>query len=137
MNGGTLQANCGPAVCVINGNLAMATAAALATQPSTGGGVLSVSGDAALAGTLDLNFSGLPVLPSYEIMTYSSETGTFSAVDATGLNSNEKRTLEYGPTSLVALISTPEPSSGLLLAAGLLAWTFISRHKLAESTPES
>ncbi|HTV56508.1 MAG TPA: hypothetical protein VMI06_16550 [Terriglobia bacterium] len=126
INGGTLDADCfvTGGRCLVNGNLKFSTAGTLATQASVHGPSLPVSGDATLAGTLDLDFSGLPVLPSYEVMTYSSETGQFGTVDATGLNSSERLNLDYGPTALFAVVSTPETSPILLLATGLLALAF-------------
>jgi hypothetical protein len=132
INGGTFEANClAYGTCSIDGNLAVSDAGTVATQPSTGGRFLSISGDASLAGTLDLNFSGLPGLPSYDVMTYSAENGKFSTVDATGLNGSEKLKLEYGPTALVAVISTPEASSIVLVGIGLLALTFALRRSAA------
>lgn len=139
INGGTLDVDCFVTGdrCLVNGNLTFSTAGTLATQASVHGPSFPVSGDASLAGTLDLDFSGLPVLPSYEIMTYSSETGQFSTVDATGLNSSEKLKLDYGPTALFAVVSTPEMSSILLLATGLLALAFVFRCKPARKPSAS
>jgi hypothetical protein len=126
INGGTLDADCFVTGdrCLVNGNLTFSTAGTLATQASVRGPSFPVSGHATLAGTLDLDFSGLPVLPSYEIMSYSAETGQFNSVNATGLNSSEKLKLDYGPTALFAVVSTPETSPILLLATGLLALAF-------------
>jgi hypothetical protein len=97
---------------------------------------LAVSGDATLAGTLDMDFVPAKFVDgtTFNLMSYAAETGEFNTFDWAGLYPNQTVTLNYGPHGLDAILHgrpLPEPASFLLMGAGLLAMALGLRRKLA------
>ncbi len=71
-------------------------------------GQISVSGTATLAGTLNVSFVNgfTPVAgQSFQIITFGSETGTFSQIIAEGLPLGLTLNPEYDPTDFTLTIS--------------------------------
>ena len=134
MNGGGLGVGgaCNNGSALIDGNLVIAAPTFTEVSLTPGSGPLSVAGDATLAGTLLVDIYGLPPLPSYEIMTYSAETGTFEGAQVSGWPGTY--TLEYGPDDLTLLFTpaVPEPFSVVLVGGGLLVLSLLARRKLAK-----
>jgi hypothetical protein len=130
---------------ILNGNFS-ATSSSTYSESILSGvqgsapGPLAVSGDADLAGTLDLNFCNFygcvsfPDGATINLMSYAAETGQFNSIEWAGLYPNQTVTLNYGPHELDAIVHgrpLPEPSSFFLMGAGLLAMAFGLRRKLA------
>jgi hypothetical protein len=90
--------------------------------------LFKVSGTASLAGTLALSLlSGYnPMVgDSFILMTFLSDTGTFSNVTGTSIGNNLMLDVIYDAHDVrveveAASVATPEPESNLLLLAGLL-----------------
>jgi hypothetical protein len=127
VNGGSFDEAGG----VLNGNLTFTSAGFWSHLiiDGTARNTLAVSGDANLAGTLDLTFDNrFPDGGVFDLMTYGAETGQFSTVDVSGLAAGQTLlSLDYEPTALVAVVSgippvIPEPTSLLLMGTGLLVF---------------
>ena len=115
VNGGTLD---------VSGNaqsIQSLSVGSLGTLNLGVGNLLSVSGSAGLAGTLDIIGSNSITSLPYALMTYSgSPTGTFGNV--VGLPSTDKLSYGSGTLDIVAAVNAPNYS----LAATLAAHTIIS-----------
>ena len=114
ITGGTVGAvgtlTLGSTVNVTGGTYLVDIAGATADK-LTIGGVLTLSNAA-------ITFAGTPTAASYQLATYSSETGTFTGTVPTGY------TLQYNATEL-DLVAVPEPSTwaGMLLFVGAVGYS--------------
>lgn len=130
----------------INGNYTQTSTGTLAETIGMLNGsnatLLSVNGAANLNGTLALSLlSGTQptVGETFTLMTFASDTGTFSNVTGTNLGNNEVVDLIYNPTDILAEVestsggggttSAPEPGSALLLLLALIPATLILRRQ--------
>jgi hypothetical protein len=130
----------------LNGNYTQTSAGTLAEQVGwlngSNANLFKVSGTASLAGTLALSLlSGYnPMVgDSFILMTFLSDTGTFSNVTGTNLGDNLVLDVIYDAHDVrveveSASVATPEPSSNLLLLAGLLAVLALARKRFASGT---
>jgi hypothetical protein len=141
MMGGTMSPGDSPGKLTIIGNytqfsqgtfFAEIAGLAAGTQYSQ----LQVSGTATLDGTLDvvlLNGFVVHLGNTFMLMTFADEMGQFSKLDLPTLSAGEKWLLSYNATDLVlqAVPSpVPEPTSILLMAAGLVGTMSILRRKM-------
>jgi hypothetical protein len=129
-----------------NGLFSQTSAGTLAEQVGwlngSNANLFKVSGTASLAGTLALSLlSGYnPMVgDSFILMTFLSDTGTFSDVTGTNLGNNLVLDVLYDAHDVrveveSASVATPEPSSNLLLLAGLLAVLALARKRFASGT---
>lgn len=91
--------------------------------------LLKVNGTAKLSGTLALSLltGYTPMIgDTFTLITFASETGSFSNVTGTDLGNGEVLALIYSSTDILAevehgSVTTPEPGSGLMLLMGFLA----------------
>jgi hypothetical protein len=88
--------------------------------------VLNVSGNANLAGTLDLTaLAGFTPVggESFDVLNYGSRTGTFTSVNGLNLGSGYTFQLQYNANDLVLTVNNtqaaPEPGSRTLFACGV------------------
>jgi hypothetical protein len=124
----------------LNGNYTQTSAGTLAEQVGWPNGsnanLFKVSGTANLAGTLALSLlSGYnPMVgDSFILMTFLSDTGTFSNVTGTNLGNNLVLDVIYDAHYVrveveSASAATPEPASNMLLLAGLLPVIVLISH---------
>jgi fibronectin-binding autotransporter adhesin len=127
----------------LNGNYTQTSAGTLAEQVGwlngSNANLFKVSGTASLAGTLALSLlSGYnPMVgDSFILMTFLSDTGTFSNVTGTNLGNNLMLDVIYDAHDVrveveAASVAAPEPGSNLLLLAGLLPMLGLARKRFA------
>jgi hypothetical protein len=127
----------------LNGNYMQTSAGTLAEQVgwlnASNANLSKVSGTANLAGTLALSLlSGYnPMVgDSFVLMTFLSDTGTFSNVTGTNLGDNLVLDVIYDAHDVrveveAASVATPEPGSNLLVLAGLLPVLALARKRFA------
>ena len=130
----------------LNGNYTQTSAGTLAEQvgwlSGSNANLFKVSGTATLAGTLALSLlSGYnPMVgDSFILMTFLSDTGTFSNVTGTNIGNNLVLDVIYDAHDVrveveSASVATPEPGSNLLLLAGLLPMLGLARKRFASGT---
>ncbi len=130
----------------LNGNYTQTSAGTLAEQVGwlngSNANLFKVSGTASLAGTLALSLlsgSNPMVGDSFILMTFLSDTGTFSTVTGTNLGDNLVLDVIYDAHDVrveveSASVATPEPSSNFLLLAGLLTVLALARKRFASGT---
>ena len=130
----------------LNGNYTQTSAGTLAEQVGwlngSNANLFKVSGTASLAGTLALSLlSGYnPMVgDSFILMRFLNDTGTFSNVTGTNLGDNLVLDVIYDAHDVrveveSASVATPEPSSNLLLLAGLLVVRALARKRFASGT---
>jgi PEP-CTERM motif len=66
---------------------------------------------------------------SFVLMTYDGESGTFHTLSLPPLTDDENWVVTYGANDLTLSVRTPEPSSMLLLGAGLVAMLGLRRKR--------
>ena len=127
----------------LNGNYTQTSAGTLAEQvgwlSGSNANLFRVSGTATLAGTLALsllNGSNLVVGDSFMLLTFLSDTGTFSNVTGTNIGNNLMLDVIYDAHDVrveveTASVATPEPDSDLLVLAGLLPVLVLARKRFA------
>ena len=103
-------------------------------QDSTPAGfdLLTVSGNAILDGVLSVHLLGDPVALMgirFDFLEASSITGTFSELQATGIDPGLLELSIQGGTASITII--PEPASALLLAGGLAVLGWVARGRLS------
>jgi len=122
VNGGMVSPGSAPGVLTVTGNYTAQPNSTLQIDlqgPGANGSELAVDDALALAGTLDINLNGYaPVAgDSFQLFSFGSVSGTFSAVDlpalSPGLAWNESQLTTTGELSVVA---APEPASAVLLS---------------------
>jgi hypothetical protein len=130
----------------LNGNYTQTSAGTLAEQVGwlngSNANLFKVSGTATLAGTLALSLlsgSNPMVGDSFILMTFLSDNGTFSNVIGTNIGNNLVLDVIYDAHDVrveveSASVATPEPSSNLLLLAGLLAVLALARKRFVSGT---
>jgi hypothetical protein len=130
----------------LNGNYTQTSAGTLAEQVGwlngSNANLFKVSGTANLAGTLALSLlSGYnPMVgDSFILMTFLSDTGTFSNVTGTSIGNNLMLDVIYDAHYVrveveAASVATPEPESNLLLLAGLLPVLALARKRFGLGT---
>jgi len=127
----------------LNGNYTQTSAGTLAEQVGwlngSNANLFKVSGTANLAGTLALSLlSGYnPMVgDSFVLMTFLSDTGTFSNVTGANIGNNLMLDVIYDAHDVrveveAASVATPEPGSNLLVLAGLLPVLALARKRFA------
>jgi len=148
-NSGLVQPGDAPGTLTLNGNYSQGSFGLLTidlggTAPGDSS-VLNVSGLSTLDGTLDLTAVNgfIPAAgDSFTFLLFGALSGDFSQIDFTNWScpAGDTCTEIVGPHSLrldvsAATSSTPEPSSILLLATGILALLPRSRNKIPRGVP--
>jgi hypothetical protein len=141
MMGGTLSPGDSPGKLIIIGNYTQfSTGTFFAELAGLTAGKqydqLQVSSTATLDGTLDvvlLNGFVVHLGDRFVLMTFADEVGQFSTLDLSTLSAGEMWRLSYNATDLVLQAvpsSVPEPTSILLMAAGLVGTMRVLRRRM-------
>jgi hypothetical protein len=77
-------------------------------------GKLTVTGTATLGGTLNVNFLSSPVIgDTYTVVTATTVSGTFAAINPTNLGAGKQLAVAYNPTNVTLTVtSTAGPGTG-------------------------
>ncbi len=139
---GTMMPGDAPGTFTINGDYTQTSTGTLMEQvgwlPGSTSSLLQVNGVADLDGTLALSLlNGYDPIAgdSFVLMTFWSEDGTFNTITGLNLGNNLFLDVIYDPHDIRVdveslPVSTPEPSSILLLLIGLMAIVAFTRKRL-------